>query len=217
MADASKIPKTLYDAYLKALLRGQRNTCYSIVTELLSDGVQIVDLYVNLFQASMYEVGVLWETNKITVATEHIATAITESVMSLTYPAIFSSERLNKTAIISCMANEFHQIGAKMAADIFELNGWDTYFLGANTPVNDLYRLIEQKKPDVVGLSLALTHNLPVLIDCLRSINIQYPDVKIILGGQAFRYIDRDKVLKYENTTYIDNIITLDKHLKHAN
>jgi methanogenic corrinoid protein MtbC1 len=43
-----------------------------------------------------------------------------------------------------------------MIADIFELNGWDGYFLGANMPVHELIKFIDDKKPDLLDLSLSI-------------------------------------------------------------
>ncbi|MBV5326804.1 MAG: cobalamin-dependent protein, partial [Chlorobium sp.] len=113
-----------------------------------------------LFQKSMYRVGELWEINEISVAREHLATTITESMLSITYPHLFTGLQSAKKAIISCTANEYHQLGGKMVADIFELHGWDTHFLGVNTPINELLACIDEIKPDLIGLSLAVYFNV---------------------------------------------------------
>jgi len=42
-----------------------------------------------------------------------------------------------------------------MVADMLEMNGWDGYFIGANTPLPELIRFIESKNPDLIGLSLS--------------------------------------------------------------
>ena len=119
------ITENVYQEYQVKLHSGNRSGCMVIVKELLAAEIKIKDLYINLFQRSMYEVGTLWETNKISVATEHLCTAITESLINLTYPYLFSTERHGKKAIITCTPGEYHQIGARIVADYFELNGWD--------------------------------------------------------------------------------------------
>lgn len=101
---------------------------------LKSAGESIENIYFHLFQRALYDVGKLWEQNKITVATEHLATAITEYLMVLCQQELFLTPRIDKRAIIACTANEYHQIGARMVADTFEMHGWDTWFLGSNTP-----------------------------------------------------------------------------------
>ena len=162
------IEESVYQDYLSALLAGRRSECHDIVQKLLAAPIDIKELYDKLFQRSMYRVGELWENNRITVANEHLATSITESLLNLAYPSIFATERIGKKAVISCSANEFHQVGGKMVADILELNGWDGYFLGANTPPEDILQYLQEVKPDLVGLSLSILSNIANLATLYR-------------------------------------------------
>jgi methanogenic corrinoid protein MtbC1 len=90
--------------------------------------------------------------------------------------------------VVAATANEHHQLGAKMVADLFELNGWRGYFLGANTPQRDLLDLIQEKHPDVVALSLTLYFNLDSLLQTAAAIGAEFPGMPILVGGQAFRW-----------------------------
>lgn len=119
-----EIPDTIYKTYLTALLSGDKALCVRIVKELLDKDYHVREIYVSIFQQALYRIGELWEQNKISVATEHIASSITESLMTLVYPKLFSEKHIDRNAVIACVANEYHQIGAKMVADIFELHGW---------------------------------------------------------------------------------------------
>ena len=145
-----------YRDYLDNLLSGNRQACMDVVQRLLDEKVGVRAIYLDLFQRSLYDVGSMWERNEISVAVEPLATAVTERLMSLVYPVLFRGERVNKKAVVACVANEYHQIGGRMVADIFELNGWDSYFLGANTPTSSLIDMISRTEPDIVGLSLAV-------------------------------------------------------------
>ena len=185
-SESNDLIDNLYGDYFTALLNGQRQVCLGIVEKLMRQGVPLKSIYLNLFERSMYAVGELWESNRISVAVEHIATAITENAMNLLHPMIFASEHSGRKAVISCVANEYHQIGGKMVADIFELHGWDGYFLGANTPAKDLLHLVEAKQPDVVCFSLTLISNLGVLLNHVETLTGKFPKIPIIVGGQAF-------------------------------
>lgn len=208
------ITKEIYDQYLENLVSGNRNKCREIVETLMKANIEIKDLYINLFQTSMYQVGDMWESNQISVATEHLATSITESLMTLIYPNIFSKEHTGKRAIITCIANEFHQIGARMVADIFEINGWDGYFLGTNTPIQDLINFIQIKNPDLVCFSLSVYFNINELIKTLEAVRSQYPKLRIIVGGQAFRWGGKEIAETYTNVLYIDTLDKLENLLK---
>ncbi|MGV8120242.1 MAG: B12-binding domain-containing protein [Candidatus Xenobiia bacterium LiM19] len=211
---AGLITGELFDDYCASLLSGKTADCRQIVEDLLKAGIDIKELYSLLFQASLFRVGELWETNRIAVAVEHMATAITERLMSLAYPALFSGERGSKTAVISCAANEYHQVGGRMAADIFELNGWHSYFLGANTPVDVLTKFIQEKKPDIIGLSMAVYFNMPRLIEALNKITTLTPGIPVFLGGQAFRWGGQELCQLYPNTTFVPSLEALESMIR---
>ena len=54
--------------------------------------VSIKIIYEKLFKISLYKIGELWEYNKISVATEHLASAIVESILNENYLQIISEE-----------------------------------------------------------------------------------------------------------------------------
>lgn len=203
-----------YAPYLTALLHGDRQACLGIVRTLLVNEVALKEIYLGLFERSMYQVGELWETNAISVATEHIATAITESAMTLLHPLIFASAHCGRKAIVSCVANEYHQIGGKMVADIFEFHGWDGYFLGANTPVNALLDMAAAKRPDVVCLSLTLYANLPELLRHIRTLHARFPGMRVIVGGQALRWGGHDVLTALPDVRLIYSLDELEAFIR---
>ena len=204
------ITEELYRNYLMSLLAGEHCPCHTVVSGLLERRVEIKELYSGLFQRSLYEVGELWERRKISVAVEHMASAITESLLALVYPAIFSAEHFDKSVVISCAANEHHQIGGKIIADYFELHGWHGYFLGANTPESDLLQMIDDKQPQLIGLSLSIYFNLPNLVKIIRAITDRRHESQIIVGGQAFRHGGVDVLSQFSNVRYVSSLGDLD-------
>jgi methanogenic corrinoid protein MtbC1 len=203
-----------YRDYLQNLLYGNRASCLEQVKQLLDEGIEIKILYTELFQRSLYTVGELWEQNKISVATEHLATSITESAMGLVQPLLFSNQRTGHKAVVSCVANEFHQIGGKMVADIFELHGWDGYFLGANTPLPDLLEMLKEKKPDVACFSLSIYSNLPVLLTAIEAVRNNFPAIDILVGGQAFRWGGKEVIQAAPRVTLLESLDDLEQYLE---
>ena len=193
------ITQELYDTYFSALIRGDRSTCAGIVTRLLNEHPTVEMLYTGLFQRSMYDVGEQWELGKISVATEHLATSVTESLMPMVYPIIFAREHLPYTAVIACVADEYHQMGGRMVADIFEMSQWHGHFLGANSPLESLVVLLEEQKPDVLALSVSISSNLPNLEHAIQVCREAQPALPILIGGQAFRWGGQDIPERYPN------------------
>jgi hypothetical protein len=64
--------------FLQAILTGQRYAAVQIAKEALRSGLSLEQLYIDVFQSALYEVGAGWESNRLTVAQEHVATAITQ-------------------------------------------------------------------------------------------------------------------------------------------
>jgi len=211
------IDNTTYEKYFLCLLKGARNECITIVDDLIDQNVAIEKIYTQIFQRALYQVGEYWEMNKISVATEHMATALTETLMIRLQPKIFSIERIGKKAVVACIANEYHQVGAKMIADIFEMNGWDGYFIGANTPLKDLIHFIKEQKPDLIGLSLSIYFNMPELSKVLAELRENFTETPILVGGQAFRWGGAEIVAQFNGVALITGIDTLQKYISKKN
>ncbi|MBR9979065.1 MAG: cobalamin B12-binding domain-containing protein [Bacteroidetes bacterium] len=188
--------------YLAALLRGDTHACATIVRRQIDAGVGMREIFLELFQDALYSTGKLWEMNRISVATEHLATSITLSLFHLLYPMLFAVPRTGKSAIITCTPNEHHYVGARMVADICELHGWNGYFVGANTPIEDLCHLINEKRPDVLAVSLTLYSNLPALLSLLEGVRTITKELPIVIGGQGFSHGGVDVLDEYDNVTY---------------
>lgn len=210
------ITDRVYNDYLDLLLQGRRLECGRIVQDLIDRGVDIRILYTDLFQKSLYAVGDLWERNRISVAREHLATAVTEGLLNQVYPVLFDGEReqTGKSVVVSCAANEFHQIGGKMVADLFEYHGWEGHFLGAGTPVDEMLAFIEETKPDMVGLSLSVYFNLASLKTGLAAIRANFRNLDILVGGQAFRWGGVDTLKRFSGTEYVPSLDDLEHAIR---
>ena len=176
--------------YLTALLRTQRRVAGEIIDTAVRNGLSIRDLYLDVFQPVQREVGRLWQNNEISVAQEHYCTASTQWLMAQFYPQILATPRVGRTVVVACVGNELHEIGARMVADFFEMAGWDSVYIGANTPTQALIELVCRERPDLIALGVTMTYHLgtaATLVEHLRA-DTRCSDVKIIAGGYVFRH-----------------------------
>jgi MerR family transcriptional regulator, light-induced transcriptional regulator len=208
------IDEIIYVDYMASLIDGDKSKCASIVASLLEQKIDLKILYHDLFQRSLYQVGKLWEHNDICITTEHVATSITECLINFAYPVIHSSKKINKKVIVACVPKEFHQIGAKMVADIFELNGWKAYYAGANIHSVELFRLLKSKKTDLLAISLTFYLNVLRLFDLIEKVQKEFPNLPIIVGGQAIADRKPDIIDRYSNVRYLSSLTDLEKYIK---
>jgi len=186
--DSSELGK-LARKYNDALLSGNRNLASNLIMDAVKNGVEVKDIYLEVFQKSQYEVGRLWLSNEISVAKEHFCSAATQMIMSQLYSYIFSSERVGKKFVGACIGGELHEIGIRMVADFFEMAGWDTYYLGANAPASAILKSAEENEADIVGLSIAMPFHRNLLKETIEEIrkSTTGKDLRILIGGMALQ------------------------------
>lgn len=200
--------------FRQALLLGNRTKGSEILRQFIVQKIPLPELYESIIKKSLYQVGELWEYNKITVADEHMATAVTESLLNEFYQLIISNSRTGNKVVVACVENEMHQVGIKMVADIFEMNGWDAYFLGANIPTSELIKYIHQVKPHVVALSVSIYFHIPILEKMITEIRKAFPNLTIIVGGQAFTHGSDELFKNAENIHYLPDLHRIELFIK---
>ena len=180
-------------AYLDAIIRGARDEAAALVLDAAAGGTDLRDLYLHVFAPAQHELGHLWCEGRITAGTEHLATAITQSVMSLLYPRLFAGHRLGRRMVGACLQGEQHELGVRTLCDFFEMEGWDTFFLGANTPSPAIVDAVAARRAEVLGLSATCGTDLAEVRALVRAVR-DGPGgtaVKILVGGAALDSAER--------------------------
>jgi len=179
------------NSFLAAVLAGNHRKCLSIAKETVSTGKDITPFYLQIIQPVMYEVGMLWERGEISVAQEHLASAIVGRVMASATMQEIVPDRVMAKAVVTAAPNEFHEIGAWMISDIFEHAGWEVRYLGANTPVNDLVELLRSFHPKVIAVSVTMPFNILKAKDIINTIkgDVELNKILVVIGGRAFNEV----------------------------
>jgi len=174
--------------YLKALLAKDRHLAERIINECLGDDITIKDIYLSVFQPTQWEIGRLWQHNKISVAMEHYCTAATQFIMTRLYDYIFSNEKNGYHMVATSVSGELHELGIRMVSDFFEMEGWHTYYLGANTPKQGVVDMINESNADILAISATIYYNIPQVSELIQFVKNQVPGdkLKIMVGGNAF-------------------------------
>jgi methanogenic corrinoid protein MtbC1 len=180
--------KDVAEAYISSQLERDKRKSSSIILDAVKDGTSIEDIYMEVFNPVMKEIGNLWYKGDITVDKEHYATAVTQGVMSQLYSRIFSTPRNGKTMVALCVGNELHEMGIRMLCDLFELRGWDTIYLGAAVPEESIMSTLEEYNPQLLLLSVTMPNYLEDCKSIIESVREKNKDnqIKIAAGGRAF-------------------------------
>jgi len=170
-----------------ALLSGSQREALGVVNTCLDDGKSLIEVQMHVIQPALYSIGEKWQANLVSVAQEHMATAMVESVMTVALlrspPPVPNGRRV----LLACVEGNHHAIGLRMVADSFLLSGWEVEYLGANVPTPALVQQVADWKPDVVGLSVSFAQQLgtvkAVMAAMTERLGMARPAV--IVGGLA--------------------------------
>lgn len=177
----------LQDDYLRAMVSGSGRAADKVVEAALDRHVRPQEIYLGIFQPTAYAMGRLWQRNQISVAQEHLATAIIERQMGELHPLFKTPDERGRTLVIGCVPGEWHRVGARMVADFFEAAGWEVHYLGASVPVADMVGLARETNADMVGLSAQMLFSLPKVGEFVRALRAAgLTDLPVIAGGMPF-------------------------------
>ncbi len=171
-----------WDQFLAAILKGDLAQGLSVAQAASSRGLPF--LYEELIRGALVEVGRLWEAGQVSVADEHVATAVAQSVLASFYPS-FPWVASGPKGVVACVEGERHELGARMVADLLVCDGWNVTYVGADVPLAALVELVVRTRPVFVGLSFALAERMPSVRDAIAVLRRKVPDTRLLLGGRG--------------------------------
>lgn len=179
----------LKQSFLSSLLTGSHRKSIELAIDNIHDAADLTEFYLQVIQPSMYEIGLMWEKGEISVAREHLASAIVTRVMAALYPKFSIIEQTKSNVVVTAAPNEYHEIGPRMVADLLEIDGWNVDYIGANTPPRDLLDLMSEKRPFFVAISVGMPFNIDRTIELVKMIKDekQFKDTRIMLGGNCLK------------------------------
>lgn len=178
------------EQYLDCLLQSNTKGAMTLITEYIKRGIPLSDICVDIIAEAMRRVGELWHSHLISVDMEHYGTSVTQMALAQLYPIIFSQDRKGKKVLVSCVGSELHEMGARMVADLFEYDGWDSIYLGAAVPLEAIQSAVIEQQPLLAALSVTMPQHLPVCREAVAWLRREHPQIKIAVGGNAFAGTD---------------------------
>lgn len=173
-----------------------------VQTLLKENKITILELY-DILKDTLYqidcEVG-----DKECIWKEHIKSAIVRTIIETAYPYVINEvknvAKKNLKVLVVCPPEEYHEIGAKMAHDYFLLSGYESIFIGANTPLDVIMNAIQFEKPNLIALSVTNYYHIINTKKLITEIKEAYNDITVLVGGQAFdeesiKSVNADKLI----------------------
>lgn len=175
--------------FLQAVLQGDRRAAATILLEQIRSGATLLQVYQDVVVGAVDLVGQLWQCNRISVADEHTATETISNVVAQLYAEVaVLPPNVRGKAILTGVQGERHQLGSRLVADLWELEGFVVRYLGTDLPIPTVMSVLEQERPRVLGVSVTLPANVGEAVRLIGSVRGRWSEreVAIVIGGRGF-------------------------------
>jgi len=173
--------------YVSLLLAGDVRGPRRLIDEAAESGSPVEDLYLEALQPALQEIGERWERGEITVAQEHLATAVTSAVLADLAESLEGTAERRGRALVCCTPGERHALGGRMVADFLAADGWTVEHRGEPVAVEELAELVRRTAPDLVALSTSLSWLLPEARRACVTLKGLPASLTVAVGGRAYR------------------------------
>lgn len=177
--------KSALDAY------DRKRAVHIAVDAIRLKGIDVPTLYEQILAPSLNTISSNQINQEIPIWDEHLRSNIVRTVLENIYPIIENSDtHFKKCAIVVCLEEEYHELGARMTADYLTILGFKTFFIGANTPKKEVLQAIEHLSPDLVCISVTNYFHLTRLHGLVETIKTHNSGkaIKIAIGGYAVHH-----------------------------
>lgn len=174
---------TTFDAYFEALAAADAPAALGVLVAARTRGEPMDALIRDVIRRAQEKAGQMWFTGEWDVADEHVATGISEQVLTLLAPPSAPSAGATRV-VLACAEGEWHTFPARMTADLARTGALDVVMLGGSIPADHLRRHLHARRPRALALSCTMVTNL---IGAVRSIAAAHAEgIPVIAGGAAW-------------------------------
>jgi len=168
------------------LVEGDEAGAWGVVEAALASGTTPGEIYTGLIGPALASLGARWHDGTISIAQEHLATAVALRLIGRMGPRFARKGRTKGVVVVTTPAGERHAIPSLMVSDLLRGTGFQVIDLGADVPGDSLAQIIPAFDGLVaVCISSTRLNADPAVRRSIKAARQAAPDVKIFVGGAS--------------------------------
>jgi methanogenic corrinoid protein MtbC1 len=205
-----ELNESLQDTLFEKLKNYELEELFNIYNDYTKSVYSLLDFYEKLLMPVLHRIGDQWENGEIDVATEHVCSNATITLIDLINQKninkkISKSYRDTKSIVLCTPEGELHSIGCKIIESLLLEKGYEVYNITSPLPTNSIESYLDNTNPGVVLISVTLEENINSAIRLVQEIRRSL-QISVIVGGNAIKSASKSQIqlLEKYDKVYLD-------------
>ena len=169
----------------KKLTEGNIEECVLIYEEYLKI-FNAADFFDRILRPVMHDIGEHWAKGKISIAIEHVASNIAQTLVKIIMNKVVASKNKKKKILICVPVGEEHHLGCDVLETYLSIKGFKVFNMGTSIPSESILSFIDSNKPNVIFISITIEDNITAGQRLVKKIKSQH-NIPILIGGYAMQ------------------------------
>jgi DNA-binding transcriptional MerR regulator len=139
---------------------------------------------INIIFPFLERIGILWLTNHINPAQEHLVTNIIRQKLIIGIEKASSPVQTNKTVLLFLPEGEHHELGLLFMYYLLKSRGVKVLYIGANAPLKDVEYVAKLKNPTYLYSHLTSVANNFNFEKFLNNFHLKLEGFRLVISGQ---------------------------------
>jgi methanogenic corrinoid protein MtbC1 len=192
-----ELKESLQDILLKKLKNYELHELINIYNIYTKAVYSLLDFYEKLLIPVLYKIGDQWAQGEIDVATEHVCSNATITLIDLINQKnsnkIAKSSSTTRPIILCTPEGELHSIGCKIIESLLLEKGYQVYNITSPLPTNSIESYLYNIDPRIIIISVTLGENINSVIRFIGGIRQSF-NIPIIVGGNAIKFASKSQI-----------------------
>jgi len=178
--------KKMTDNLKKFLINLEEDNTLMELKKLIDSEISPKDI-LEAVKEGMLKIGELWKAKEYFVPEVIYGAEISNQIMTILTPLLENHESSNKKGfvLVGTVQGDIHDIGKNIFISLLQAEDYEVFDMGVDLTPEIIVDFINEKNPDILGLSGLLTIALTSMKDTIDAIvqNGLREKLKIIIGG----------------------------------
>lgn len=177
----------------EAMKNGDAGQTQILTKTAISLGISPCVIIQQILEPTMEQIGERFRRDEVFIPDVLLSSRAMHASLYVLKPLLSKSATSGKgKVVLGTVAGDLHDIGKNMVGMLLEGGGYEVVDIGIDVPVSEFVAAVIKHKPDILGISAALTTTMGKIFEVISELKEQNlrNDLLVIVGGapisQAF-------------------------------